>query len=177
MNFDALFSQAESAAAATGSSFPRIDVEGMWVCKVTEAIYGKNQAGTASRGQVKLEVIENRNDSADRITARTNAYITVASKDELTVRSIAPWIKTLLDLGVSQDKIKDDAVDFTDIVQNIITILTKQLKLGKEVKVILVTKADGKGGFYKNVGAMSNYKSAPVDPVDNAPAPEVDPFA
>lgn len=151
MNFDALFSQAESAAAATGSAFPRIDVEGMWVCKVTESVFGKNQAGTANRGQVKLEVIENRNDSADRITARTNAYITVASKDELTVRNIAPWIKTLLDLGVSQDKIKDDAVDFTDIVQNIITILTKQLKLGKEVKVILVTKADGKGGFYKNI--------------------------
>ena len=177
VNFDELFATAQTATLPTGGSYAKVDIAGEFKCKVLEASYGKNQAGTAMRGFVKVEVVESLGTTEDRTGARTNLYINVGAKAEHTQINIAPWIKTLLDLGVTAEKIKDDATDMLDIIQNITTIITKQLKLGKEIVVYLRTKDDGKGGFYKNVGAMSNYKSAPVDPVDNAPAVEVDPFA
>lgn len=177
-NFDALFEAASNATLPTGGSFAKVDVEGEFKCKILEASYGKNQAGTAMRGFVKVEVVESLGTTEDRAGARTNLYINVGAKTEHTQINIAPWIKTLLDLGVSAEKIKDDATDFLDIIQNITTILTKQLKQGKDVYIYLRTKNDGKGGLYKNVGAWSAYvpaggTSAPA----SAEKSEKDPFA
>lgn len=171
MDFNALFTAAQDATTALGGSFPRIDIEGTWVCKVTEAVYGKNQKGDANRGQVKLEVVDSLRGTEDRNTARTNVYITVAGKNELTVRNVAPWIKTLLDLGVSEEKIKEDATDMHDVIQNIITIITKQMKQGKEIKVVLSTKNDGKGSFYKNISPVELTATTTFE----APAPVAKP--
>lgn len=180
VNFDELFEAAASAALPTGGSFPKVDIAGEFKCKVLESSFGKNQAGTAMRGYVKLEVVESLGGTEDRAGARTNVYINVGAKPEHTQINIAPWIKTLLDLGVSKEKIKDDAADFLDIIQNITTIITKQLKLGKEIYVYLHTKDDGKGGWYKNIGAISNYKpEAPEAKAAQTTGPdpfEADPF-
>jgi hypothetical protein len=178
-NFEALF---EAAIANTGlptGNYLKVDIEGEFKIKVLEASYGKNQTGTGMRGYVKVEVVESLGTTEDRATAKTNLYINVGTKPEHTNINIAPWIKTLLDLGVTPEKIKDDATDYSDIIQNITTILTKQLKQGKEVYLYLRTKNDGKGGLYKNVGAWSAYipaggTSAPASAEKTA---EKDPFA
>jgi hypothetical protein len=163
-NFDELFNAAMENKLPSGGSFPKVDIEGNFKVKVLEASYGKNQAGTAMRGFVKVEVVESLGSTEDRATARTNLYINVGAKTEHTQINIAPWIKTLMDMGVTAEKIKDDATDFLDIIQNITTIITKQLKQGKEIYLYLSTKNDGKGGLYKNVGAWSLYKqSAPAE--------------
>lgn len=174
-NFDALFAAATEAKLPTGGSFAKIDLEGEFKVKVLEASYGKNQTGTGMRGFVKVEVVESLGTTEDRATARTNLYVNVGAKAEHTQINIAPWIKCLMDLGVSAEKIKDDAADFSDIIQNITTILTKQLKLGKEVFVYLRTKNDGKGGLYKNVGAWSAY--VPAGGTSAPASTEKDPFA
>jgi hypothetical protein len=173
--FEALF---EAAIANTGlptGNYLKVDIEGEFKIKVLEASYGKNQTGTGMRGYVKVEVVESLGTTEDRATAKTNLYINVGTKPEHTNINIAPWIKTLLDNGVTGEKIKDDATDYSDIIQNITTIITKQLKQGKEIYLYLRTKADGKGGFYKNIGAWSSYATrAPSAP---AVANEKDPFA
>lgn len=150
-NFDSLFEAANNSATSAQGSFPKIDCEGTWTCKVIEATFAKNQKGDANRTMVKLEVIANQGESQDRVTARTNAYITVAGKKELTERNFAPWIGTLIDAGITPEKIKYEATDMYDIAQNIATILTKQIKLAKEILVTLQTKANPSGGFYKNI--------------------------
>lgn len=154
-NFDELFNAANTAALTTGASFAKVDIAGEFKCKVLEANYSKNQAGTAMRGMIKVEVLESLGTTEDRAGARTNLYVNVGAKPEHTNMNVGPWIKTLLDLGITAEKIKDDAVDYADIIQNITTIITKQLKLGKEIVVYLRTKDDGKGSLYKNVGAWS----------------------
>lgn len=171
-NFETLFNAAlESAGASASPSYPKLDCEGTWVVKAVESVYGKNQKGDANRTMIKVEVVANKNDSADKITARTNLYLNVGKDQELTNRNFAPYIKTLLDLGISVEKIKDDAADYFDIAQNIATIITKQIKLGKEIKFDLQLRANKSkpGEFYKNVFVHS----------DEAPAVanEKDPFA
>ena len=172
INFDGLF---DASNVLEGSTRARLDIEGTWYAKMTEATYGKNQAGTKSRGMLKLEILGSYAGTEDRTGAITNVYVNVADKVELTQRNIAPWAQTLIAVGVSAEKIKEDAVDFDDVIQNIIAISTKQLKLGKEILVKLQTKNDGKGGFYKNIYLYTAPEA--VDPIDNAPAVENDPFA
>ena len=179
-NFDSLFAAAEDASTVrTGGSFPKIDVAGDYKVKVLESSFGKNQAGTAMRGFAKVEVIENLGDSPDRVGARTNLYLTVSSTQEQTDKNLAGWIKTILDLGVSAEKLKDDAADYLDIIQNMTTIMTKQLKLGKEIVVWLNVNPNSKkeGDFHKNVYSIDRYVPKVVDPVENAPAVEEDIFA
>ena len=145
--------------------------------KVLETSFGKNQAGTAMRGFAKVEVIDNLGNSPDRIGARTNLYLTVGGNQEQTDRNLGGWVRTIINLGVSPDKIKDDAADYFDIIQNITTIATKQLKLGKEIVLRMNVNPNSKkeGDFHKNIYAIDLYKApvvAVVDPVADAPAVE-----
>ena len=153
-DFDALFNAASTALEpSTSSTYPKLDCAGVWTVKAIEASYGKNQKGDATRTMIKVEVIANKSGSPDKVTDRTNVYLTVGKYQEMTNRNFAPYIKTLLDLGVSAEKIKDDAADYYDIAQNIATIITKQIKLGKEIKFDLQLRpVNGKENeFYKNI--------------------------
>ena len=149
-NFDSLF-EAALAEAAPSQSYPKLDCEGTWTVKVLEGTYGKNQKGTANRTMVKVEVVANGEGSPDKVSARTNLYINEGTTQEYTDKNLAPWIKLLLSIGVTADKIKYEAVDYQDVIQNIATILTKQLKLGKDILLTLNLRSNGKDGFYKNV--------------------------
>ena len=153
--FDTLFDSALTNAlgSAPTASFPKLDCEGTWVVKAVEAAYGPNQAKTAHRGMVKVEVIDNLNGSADKVTARTNCYITVGKDAEMTARNVGPYLQALLALGITKEKLKDDCADMEDVIQNICTIITKQIKLGKEIKFDLQLRANKnkEGEFYKNV--------------------------
>lgn len=153
-NFDEMFNSAlEAAGASVGPSRPRLDIEGDWVVKVTEASYGASQKGDTKRAMIKAEVISSLNGTDDRTGALTNLYIT----DALAGRNVAPWANALIEHGISAEKIKEDASDWQDVIQNIVAILNKQIKRGQDVKVHLQTrkqdKLDEKGRtqFYKNV--------------------------
>lgn len=176
-DFESLFTAAlDTSAPSSSSTYPKLDCAGVWTVKAIEAQYGKSQKGDSTRTMIKVEVIANKNGSVDKVTGRTNVYLTVGKDQEMTNRNFAPYIKTLLDLGVSAEKIKDDAADYFDIAQNIATIITKQIKLGKEIKFDLQLKANPnkENEFYKNVFV---HTAEVVDPIANAPAVEEDPFA
>ena len=174
--FEAEFEKALTSTASTGGSFPKIDVEGTWVVKVIEASYGSNQAGTGKRGMVKVEVVENLNGSEDRVTARCNLYLNEGKTDELSVKNLAPWRQTFINL-IGKEKLLSDVADFDDLIQAIIAQSNKLLKRGTDIFVVLQTRKQGKTDdrgreqFYKNV-----FVHVPSQ-IDNTPAVEEDPFA
>lgn len=157
-DFDAAFEKAlaEAAPIGDGQNYPHIDIEGKWVVKVVEASYGPNQAGTAKRGLLKVEVVANLDGTPDRVTARTNLYINEGKSPELSVRNLAPWKHTLEAL-VGKAKLLEDVADYDDLIQAIIAHSNKLLKRGTDILVVLQTrkqaKLDDKGReqFYKNV--------------------------
>ena len=182
-NFDSLFEAAIGDASALSSgSFPRLDCEGLWKVKVIECSYGASQKGDTKRAMYKVEVIANLKDSVDKVTARTNLYVTAPADAALAQRNIAPYYNTLKAL-VGKEKLLDDAVDYDDIVQNIVAQSNKCLKLGKEIILTLQLRKNAKkeGEFYKNVFVFdpthfvteTNTGSAPA----SAEKSEKDPFA
>lgn len=181
-NFDTELEEALLSGGASGNGV-YLDVEGVWIARVTEATYGKSQKGDTSRAQVKVEIAEALNGSADRKGASTNLYIsTVKGKEDLSKKNIAPWYVTMKAV-VGAEKLLYEAADHDDIIQNIVTQITKSLKLGKEIYVRVQTrsqnKVDDKGRpqFWKNVFVFDREKDIPSnDPIDNAPAVENDPF-
>lgn len=152
MDFKNIFKAAEEQTAP--QQYPKLDCEGTWLVRVLEASYGKSQKGDTMRTQCKLEVVQSIGDSADRTGARCSVYLTVHPNAEITERNFAPYIKTLLDLGIPAEKIIEDAVDYFDIAQNISVIITKQIKLQKEILFELQLKhKPNSQDFYKNIFA------------------------
>lgn len=178
--FDTAFEEALAATGGTGASYPRIDCEGTWVVKVIEASYGATQKGDAKRGMVKVEVVSNQGESADKVGGRTNLYLTVGKDDKLTVRNLAPWRQTFINL-IGKEKLMDDVADFDDLIQSIVNWSNKLLKRGTDVYVVLTTRKQGKldergrEQFYKNISVYTpEVKSVETAPV----ASKVDdPFA
>lgn len=151
MDFNHLFQAAEEQTAP--QQYPRLDCEGTWLVRVLEASYGKSQKGDAMRTQLKVEVVQSIS-SADRTGARTSVYLTVHPNNDITERNFSPYIKCLLDLGIPADKITQDAADYFDIAQNISVIITKQIKLQKEILFELQLKQKPNSqDFYKNIFA------------------------
>lgn len=151
MDFNALFKVAEEQ---TAPHYPKLDCEGTWLVRVLEASYGKAQKSDAMRTQLKVEVVQSIGDTADRTGARCSVYLTVHPNNDITERNFAPYIKCLLDLGIPAEKITEDAVDYFDIAQNISVIITKQIKLQKEILFELQLKQKPNSQeFYKNIFA------------------------
>lgn len=169
-NFEAMFAAAlENAGTSAGPSRPRIDIEGDWVVKVTEASFGASQKGDTKRAMLKAEVVASIGETPDRTSALVNLYIT----DALAGRNVAPWANALIAHGISADKIKEDATDWLDVINNIVGIINKQIKRGQDIKVHLQTrkqdKLDDKGRtqFYKNVYVLKTETPKETDPFAN----------
>lgn len=171
-DFDALFAEADMTLSA-GGSYPKLDCEGVWLVKVIEPSYGASQKGDTKRGMFKVEVIQNLKGSEDKVTARTNLYVTAPSDVALATRNIAPWYGTLKAL-VGSEKLTVDAVDHDDIIQNIVAHSAKCIKLGKDILVVLQLRANAKkeGEFYKNVFVYSPADFAETaDSIESLPTP------
>lgn len=153
INFDHIF----DFDVTTSANKQYLDCQGTWTAKITEALYSKNKAGTKFRGEVKLEVLEALDGSVDKTGATTSVYINEADNEALTARNINPFVLTLIANGVTREKILDDVKNYQELIQSIITLLSKLITRGSEIKIVVQTKAQGKNDdkgrpmFYKNV--------------------------
>lgn len=141
---------AESKELA-GSSRPKLK-EGFWVVKVTEASFGQNQPKTASRGMLKVEVVD-----GEIKGALTNVYL--VTKDEAHApRNLKPYYDTLIALGIKSEKIVEDCDTYDEVNAQIISIINKQLTKGIEVRFMLEVKANPNEPekMYKNVYSLNS---------------------
>lgn len=164
--------QFEETKALSGVSFPKIDAEGSYTVKILSAEFVKTLAGTASQGKVQVEVTE-----GEKETARCNLYIGAGKTDEQGIRNAKPFYDTLRALGVPASKIEDDCDTLIEVIQSIVTLLAKRVLKGETILMTLnVRKNVAKSTELKTEFYFNPAVYAPIDPIDNAPAVENDPF-
>ena len=140
----------EVAPSKGGANGPKVG-EGNFVCRVDEASFGKGESGNL-RGMVKLTVIKSENEK--EIGGKFNIYEQTTNEKYLE-QSIAMWGQILTAVGVSEDKLFDDADDTDDVMNNVMVQINKLVKKG--FKVYLNRKlqdkldAQGRPRFYNNV--------------------------
>jgi hypothetical protein len=164
----------ESTTAPTGASFPKLDQEGTYIVSVLEANYAKTKDGTKSQGVLKVEVIE-----GEKATARCNLYIGAGTNDQQAAMNVKPYYDTLINIGVSKDKLIDDATNWNEVIANVVSQLTKQISRGNVIKLNLTLKINTKKStdevkdFYKNVSIYTAPEAvAESAPVDESTAPK-----
>lgn len=175
--FDADFDKVLEGASVAGGSFAKIDIEGAWVVKIVEASYGANQAGTGKRGFFKVEVVENLDGTEDRIGARTHLYMNEGKSNDQTIKNLAPWRQTFINL-IGKEKLLTDVADFDDLIQSIISHSNKLLKRGTDILVVMKTRKQktqdekGRDQFYKNI-YVYEAPAASIESLPEAPKPEI----
>ncbi len=127
--------------------------EGIFKTSITEASAGRGENGNF-RGMIKVQVESGGED--ETVLGRTfNLYIQTVD-EEYAEEQIALWTQILGAYGISDEKIFDDAEDIQDIVTNITTLLTKQIKK-KDIFIIIERKEQSRKGpkgmtmYYNNI--------------------------
>ena len=133
-----------------GNSGPKVG-EGDFVCRVDEATFGKGENGNP-RGMIRVVVIKSENEA--EIGGKFNVYVQTTQEKYLE-QSIAMWAQILVEAGVNEDKIYDDADDLQEVMQNIMTQVNKQVKKGFKLyinrKQQAQLDAQGRPRFYNNI--------------------------
>lgn len=169
-NFEDLF---ENTTAPSGVSYPKLDKEGTYTVKIIDAQWVKTLAGTASQGKVQVEVIE-----GEKTGARVNLYVGAGKTNEQGLRNAKPFWDTLKAIGISAEKLQEDCDTLPEVIQNLMNITAKRLTKGAEIKMTLNVRinktktTEEKTEFYFNPAVYTV-----PDPIDSAPAVDVDPFA
>lgn len=151
-----------------GQGGPKVG-EGHFVCRVDEAAMGKGESGN-TRGLIKLVVTES--EDKNIIGGKFNIY-EQTSNEKYMEQSIAMWTVLLTGIGLSEDKIYEDADDAMDIITNIVTMIGKAARKGLFLVIDrkLTGKSDkqGRPTYYNNIQLEDSVK---YNTGDNKPVVE-----
>lgn len=135
---------------STGVKVP----EGTFLVKVEESSFGKGQSGNNLRGMIKFHVLGCVDHPGSGVGGSFNLYLPI-TPEKMVEGQVAFWTQTLVDMGVSEDRIFQDAEDMCDVLTNICTLLHK---LGMKDKAYFVVDRkiqaktkDLKNPYYNNI--------------------------
>lgn len=140
-----------------GQGGPKVG-EGRFTCRIDEASMGKGECGN-TRGLIKLVVTEAEDKNV--IGGKFNIY-EQTTNEKYMEQSIAMWTVLLTGIGLSEDKIYEDADDAVDIIGNIIVMLAKAARKGLFLVIDrkLTGKMDknGRPTYYNNIQLEDSVK-------------------